>query len=238
MRRHFRMFQKSLAIRGPLNTLIHVIRWPLVILRERASIRERDAIQTRFDQQHGTDTAGFIPLSSFEIDSPAWVHGVRYAPTSLQRFKESVASLGLSQAQLSGYSFVDVGSGKGATLLYAIDLGFRAVYGVELVEELHRVAAKNLEMHDANKKAISVCADATAFDMPAPPLVVFANYPFSSKEMMGRVIQNIARAGIGPKYLIADQFPYDVAALPGTRLNLISHRKDKNDRSNYSFEVL
>ena len=156
-------------------------------------------------------------------------------PRTIQQFTGFV---GIAPKQFNEFSFVDVGSGKGATLLYAADLGFKAVFGVELVEELHRVATKNLELHDATKRAQSVCADATTFEMPQPPLIVFANYPFSSKEMMGKVIQNIAHSGQGPKYLIADQFPYDVPALPDIRVRLISHRKDKNDRSSYTMEVL
>jgi SAM-dependent methyltransferase len=238
MRRQLRMFQKSLATRGPIDTVLHAIRWPLIILRERASVQERDAIQSRFDEQHGTDTAGFIPLSAFSIDSPAWVHGVRYAPTSLERFNESLAAIGLTPEMVKDFSFVDVGSGKGATLLYAADLGFKAIFGVELVEELHRVASRNLELQGVTDRAQSVCADATTFKMPPPPLVVFANYPFSSQEMMAKVVQNISDAGQGPKYLIADQFPYDVSALPGAPLRLINHRKDKNNRSNYLLQVL
>lgn len=236
--RQFRMLRKSLAIRGLLNTILYAVRWPLIIRKEQKDMLERQTIQAQFDEHHGTDTAGFIPLSSFKIRSPVWVHGVRYAPTSPQRFEASLMSLGLDRTSFNQFTFVDVGSGKGATLLYAAELGFKLVYGVELVEELHQIAERNLSLYDASERAKSVCADATIFQMPSPPLIVFANYPFSSKDLMDKVLQNIANAGEGPKYLIANQFPYDIATLPSARLRLISCRKDKADRSDYALEVL
>jgi hypothetical protein len=238
LRRPYRMLRKSLATRGALNTMLYAISWPLIIRKERKSLSERQVVQAKFDEQYGTDTSGFIPLSAFTISSPSWIHGVRYAPTSPQRFEASLMSLGLDRERFKEFTFVDVGSGKGATLLYAADLDFKAIYGVELVEDLHRIAEKNLALYKKAHIARSVCADASTFQMPSPPLIVFANYPFSSQELMDNVLRNISDSGEGPKYLVANQFPYDIALLPSARLRLISCRKDDRDRGDYAFEVL
>jgi hypothetical protein len=232
------MIAKSLAKRGVLHTVFYAAQWPLIIYRERQSLLERNAIQSQFDGLHGTDTAGIIPLSSFVIEDPAWAHGVRYAPTSPRGFDESLSLLGLNSKSYNEFAFVDVGSGKGATLLYASDLGFKAVYGIELVKELHDIAAKNLELYPpARDIGKSVCANAANFEMPAPPLLAFANYPISSKELMAAVVQNIANSGEGPKYLVADNFPYDPATLPGARLRLIKSVRASTGNNNYAFEV-
>jgi SAM-dependent methyltransferase len=233
------MIAKSLAKRGVLNTVLYATQWPLIIYRERQSLLERNAIQSQFDRLHGTDTAGIIPLSSFVIEDPAWPHGVRYAPTSPQGFEASLSLLGLNSKSYNDFTFVDVGSGKGATLLYASHLGFKAVYGIELVKELHDIAARNLSLYlPDGDRGKSICANAANFQMPAPPLLVFANYPFSSKELMAAVVQNIANSGKGPKYLVADNFPYDPATLPCARLRLIRGVRASTGNNNYAFEVL
>ncbi|MET4391706.1 hypothetical protein ABIB73_007498 [Bradyrhizobium sp. F1.4.3] len=235
----FRIIEKSIAKRGLLPTLVYAARWPLIVYGERQSLLERNAIQSQFDEKYGTDTAGIIALSSFSVENPVWVHGVRYAPTSQQGFGRSLSMLKLDSERYNEFVFVDIGSGKGATLLYASDLGFRAAYGVELVEELHDIAARNISLYPpARDVGRSICASATDFKMPEPPLVVFANFPFSSKELMNDVVQNIATSGVGPKYLVADNFPYDPATLPGARLRLIGSARASTGNYNYAFEVL
>lgn len=234
-----RMIEKSIAKRGLLPTLVYAVRWPLVVYGERQSLLKRNTIQSQFDERHGTDTAGIIPLSSFSVQNPVWVHGVRYAPTSQEGFERSLSMLKFGRERYKEFAFVDVGSGKGATLLYASDLGFKAVYGVELVKELHDIAARNISLYPtARAVGRSICASATDFRMPEPPLVVFANYPFSSKELMEDVVRNISASGEGRKYLVADNFPYDPAALPSGRLRLIESLQTSTGNHNYAFEVL
>lgn len=234
-----RMIRKSVAKRGVATTLIYAARWPLVVYAERQRLLARNALQVQFDEKHGTDTAGVIPLSTFFVQDPVWVHGVRYAPTSQEGFYRSLSALKLDGEMYGEFALVDIGSGKGATLLYASALGFRAVYGVELVRELHEIAVKNMSLYPpARLIAQSVRASASDFRMPDPPLIVFANYPFSSEELMDRVIRNIAESGPGPKYLLADNFPYDPAKLPSAKLRLIGRLRAETGNSNYAFEVL
>lgn len=234
-----RMIKKSIAMRGPLSTIVYAARWPLVAYGERQRLLKRNELQSQFDEQYGTDTAGIIPLSTFSIQDPVWVHGVRYAPTSQEGFHRSLSMLQLDRQRYKEFVLVDVGSGKGATLLYAAALGFKAVYGVELVKELHEISIKNMSVFPAAREiGQSICASAADFRMPEPPLIVFANYPFSSKDLMDQVVRNIAASGSGPKYLVADNFPYDPAKLPSARLRLIGSSRAETGNSNYAFEVL
>ena len=239
MVRQYRMIQKSLAMRGIAGTVSYAVKWPLVVYNERRSLVERNAIQTDFDRRHGTDTGGIIALSSFTIANPNWVHGVRYAPTSPQGFRQSLALLDLNSDSYKDFTFIDIGAGKGATLLYAADLGFKAVVGVEFVEELHEIAVRNLAAYpSARDIGKSVCIDALQYPMPDSPLVVFMNYPFSSLELMDGVVDQIRNCANGPKYLITLNFPYDPATLPGGRLRLINSARVSAHRNHYAFEVL
>jgi SAM-dependent methyltransferase len=235
---YYRMIKKSLAMRGIGQTIVYAAKWPQVIYDEHRSLRERNATQSRFDSRHGTDTGGIIPLSSFSIDNPNWIHGVRYAPTSPQGFADSLSLLNLSSDSYKDLTFIDIGAGKGATLLYAADLGFKQVIGIEFVEELHKIAEKNLSVYpSAQNIGKSVCADASLYEMPDSPLVAFFNYPFSSQQLMDKVISNISKSRKGPKYLVTLNYPYDPAKLPSSNLRLINV-VSRSERSNYAFEVL
>ena len=45
------------------------------------------------------------------------------------------------------FTFVDLGSGKGRTLLMASDYPFRRIIGVELLPSLHQIAQENLRQY-------------------------------------------------------------------------------------------
>jgi len=64
-----------------------------------------------------------------------------YQPTEPGPFAEMIASLPMD---LGEFTFVDVGSGKGRTLLMASEYPFRRIVGVELLPALHQIAQENL----------------------------------------------------------------------------------------------
>ena len=65
------------------------------------------------------------------------------------------------------FTFIDIGSGKGRTLLMASDYPFRRIIGVELLPELHRIAQENVRKYkNENQKSfaiVSQCVDAREF---------------------------------------------------------------------------
>ena len=92
------------------------------------------------------------------------------------------------------FTFVDLGSGKGRTLLMASDYSFRRIIGVELLPSLHQIAEENLSKYKSDSQKCfvleSICADATAFSLPDGPLVLYLFNPFPESGMR-RVIANL-----------------------------------------------
>jgi SAM-dependent methyltransferase len=101
-----------------------------------------------------------------------------YQPTDAALFQEMMASLPID---FSEFTFVDLGSGKGRTLLMASEYPLRKIVGVEILPELHRAAEENIANYQSTTQQCtqveSVCADACAFDLPEGPLVVYLFNP-------------------------------------------------------------
>ena len=85
------------------------------------------------------------------------------------------------------FTFVDLGSGKGRTLLMASDYPFRRIVGVELLPSLHQIAQQNLLQYQSESQKCfgleTICADATAFLFPDDPLVIYLFNPFPESGM-------------------------------------------------------
>ncbi len=95
------------------------------------------------------------------------------------------------------FTFVDLGSGKGRTLLMASDYPFRRIIGVELLPSLHQIAVENLRQYKSEAQKCfaleSICADATAFPLPDDPLVIFLFNPFPESGMR-QVVANLEQS--------------------------------------------
>jgi SAM-dependent methyltransferase len=95
------------------------------------------------------------------------------------------------------FTFVDLGSGKGRTLLMASDYPFRRIVGVELLPSLHQIAQQNLRQYKSESQKCfaleSICGDATAFPFPDDPLVIYLFNPFPESGMR-QVVANLERS--------------------------------------------
>lgn len=84
---------------------------------------------------------------------------------------------------LTDFTFIDLGSGKGRTLLMASDYPFRHIMGVEFLPALHQIAEENIHRYRSDSQKCfaieSVCSDATAFAFPPEPLIVYLFNPFA-----------------------------------------------------------
>ena len=129
-----------------------------------------------FDWDNRVDTTS--ANVSRRADLLAVLTGHRYQPSDPATFHESIRSLGIDYGQ---FEFVDLGSGKGRTLLMASEYPFRRIVGVEAVAALHRVALENLRrFKSATQKCFeldSLCGDARDFQFPPAPLVLFLFNP-------------------------------------------------------------
>ena len=92
------------------------------------------------------------------------------------------------------FIFLDLGSGKGRTLLMASDYPFREIIGVELLPSLHRAAQENLAAYKSERQRCfilqSICADASAFEFPSLPMVLYLFNPLPEHALM-KTLQNL-----------------------------------------------
>jgi SAM-dependent methyltransferase len=107
-----------------------------------------------------------------------------YQPTDPALFREMMASLPID---FSEFTFVDLGSGKGRTLLMASEYRFRRIVGVEILPELHRAAEENIRAYKSAtqqcRQIESVCADASEFSLPNEPLVLYLFNPLPAASL-------------------------------------------------------
>jgi hypothetical protein len=123
-----------------------------------------------------------------------------YQPTEPAAFHEMLDAVqqtsnrGQTTLNFRDFAFIDLGSGKGRTLLMASDYPFRRIIGVELLPSLHQIAQENLRQYKSESQRCfaleSICGDATDFPLPGEPLVVFLFNPFGESGMR-RVVMNL-----------------------------------------------
>jgi Histone methylation protein DOT1 len=121
-----------------------------------------------------------------------------YQPTEPDLFREMIETLAIDYRQ---YTFVDIGSGKGRTLLMASEYPFKRVIGVELLPELHRVATENIMKllceRSTGVPLESICGDAVEFVLPEDPLVLYLFNPLPEtglEQLMANVESSIRRS--------------------------------------------
>ena len=122
-----------------------------------------------------------------------------YQPTESALFHEMLDALRQqSHSDFHDFVFIDLGSGKGRTLLMASDYSFRRIVGVELLPALHRAAQENLSKYRSESQKCfaveSVCGDATEFSFPAEPMAIFLFNPFPEsglRRMIGNLEQSL-----------------------------------------------
>lgn len=130
-----------------------------------------------FDRRLGVNTRGYSDL--------------RYEPTPAEVFSEMIGRIPFDPRE---FVFVDFGSGKGKVLMLAAQYPFRSVLGVELWEDLHRIALENLDSFrkrpDCAAEVTSVRMDAAEFPLPEQPLVLYFFNPFP-EAVLARVLANL-----------------------------------------------
>jgi len=122
-----------------------------------------------------------------------------YQPTEPAAFHEMMQTLrNIALLDFSEVVFMDLGSGKGRTLMMASDYPFQRIIGVELLPALNQVAQENLARYQNNSQKCfaieSVCADASSFPLPAAPLVLYMFNPFpelSLRRVLSHVVEDL-----------------------------------------------
>ncbi len=139
---------------------------------------------TRFDRRRGLDTAGIGEA----IIVGDWGY---YQPSPPRRFEDLIRAIDVDP---SGFTFFDMGCGKGRTLVLAAELGFDRVVGVEYDDGLADVARRNTAgIHPAHGPVEVTVLDAGEYEFPDEPSVVYFYNPFFG-ETMKRVLENLRRS--------------------------------------------
>ena len=153
--------------------------------------RRRRYGDVEYDWENRVDT------TSATVDWRARLLGVFHSPyqaTEPALFQEMMAAL---RVDFDEFIFIDLGSGKGRTLLMASDYPFRKIVGVELLPELNQIAQENLRKYSsAGQKCRvleSICGDVCEFQFPAEPIVLYLFNPVSESGLAG-VIGNLERS--------------------------------------------
>jgi len=115
-----------------------------------------------------------------------------YQPTEPELFHQMLLSLHIN---LADFTFIDLGSGKGRTLMMASTYPFRRIFGLELLPELNRIALENLRKYKSPSQKCfcleAACGDAQTFEFPAEPTVLYLFNPLPYAGL-ARVIANLA----------------------------------------------
>jgi len=140
---------------------------------ERATHRRTAA----FDAQHGTRTFARLDVKVSDDPNDSTVWG--YAAVNRDFFREMLQSI---DEPLAPYSFIDIGAGMGAAVLYASEFDFHKVGGIELDQELLAIARRNVDAYNQSTgRSVApewVGGDFFKWDIPREPQLFFMNNPF------------------------------------------------------------
>ncbi|MGH7054543.1 MAG: class I SAM-dependent methyltransferase [Stellaceae bacterium] len=159
--------------------------------------RARDAEPSSFDALPGIETSGIREVGSLDIESANARHAFRYQPSTEGLVRRAIATLAIDPP---GFSFIDFGSGKGRVLLVAADYPFKQVIGIELSQEMHEIALRNIACLPAhlNKAGLisCVCGNAAEFMLPESDLIGYFYNPFGPA-VLGPIAEAAALVDIG-----------------------------------------
>jgi SAM-dependent methyltransferase len=151
-------------------------------------------LNIRYDWKHHVNTVSSATLSRSAITSDNIVQGFAYAPTSrkvIRTIRKHLAD------DLSDYTFVDFGCGKGKVLLLASNYNFKKIIGVEYSSYLSEIAKDNINSYVNSKQECHniqcLHVDAIDFAIPEGPCVLYFFAPFSN-EILSTIMNNVETA--------------------------------------------
>ena len=136
-----------------------------------------------FDRQHGTDTTRIVQTKDRSGRMVHW-----YETTSATAIAAAIDAIGIDA---STATFIDLGCGKGKPLLIAAEKPFRRVIGVDVDPSCLAIAKRNLEICGLSARVELVAADATQFELPPGPLLIYLYNPFPG-HVLRIVLQRLA----------------------------------------------
>jgi hypothetical protein len=136
-------------------------------------------VRDDFDATHDVDTKTFSLIDS-QMPPAALAEATRYEPANVNVLHHLFGSVPFRHED---YHLVDVGCGKGRTLMVGAEYPFKAITGIELSPVAARIAQNNLtrntRRHEAKCANVNVrCENAVDFTVPPGNLFVTLYNPF------------------------------------------------------------
>ncbi len=179
-----------------------------------------------FDRTHSISTSGDVLLSAAGIAPEAAGDSEYYMPARPRHIRRALRAMPVRD--VSDFTYIDLGCGKGRSLFVAAELPFSKVVGVELSAILYRQSCMNIRsFQSAVKRGCkgieTVHRNAQDFIFPEGNLVLYLFNPFGAATM-GRVLENLDSArNKHPRHVVVillwPKCGDQVAALKGMRLH-------------------
>lgn len=148
----------------------------------------------QFDRKYGVDTADIIHPSALGIASGDAEQSNVYGPCIPEVLAGALSNLSI---RFQEYVFVDVGSGKGVAVLSASLFPFKRIVGIEWSERVARIARENARKFTHPQQACRsielLDGDATAYELPHKPLVIFLYNSFK-EPLVRRFVDNLRQS--------------------------------------------
>jgi SAM-dependent methyltransferase len=139
----------------------------------------------------GVETDGVEPLWVLDVESENIVHAVRYQPADPNQVSRDLEAL---QIKFEDFDFIDLGAGKGRSLIVAAGYPFRRVIGVEFSRRLQEIASANIARLPPERircgEIACVYGDAADHEFLGRNTVLFLYNPFGDF-VMKNVIRNL-----------------------------------------------
>ena len=183
MQRVARMYHRAVHVHG--------VRGLAQIARRMWVRRDIDT----FDREHGVVTLGGDAGADLQLADPSHaIFGSRSQPSTARGVHAILTAQPLDYPNLT---FIDVGCGKGRVVLLASLYPFRRVIGVEYGRNLVEAAQANLVRwaHPEQRcRDLSVVwADATIYEFPNEPLLIYLFNPFE-RPVMDRFVAHLEQS--------------------------------------------
>jgi SAM-dependent methyltransferase len=190
------LWRDAAAREGSIAATRHLLAALFEFVRDSTPARRRQRYgDAEYDWEHRVNTTS---AAVGWRDRLLGVFHSPYQPTESVLFHEMIAALSARNGfDFSESTFLDLGSGKGRTLLMASDYFFRRIVGVELLPALNDVAQDNIGKYRSESQKCfaieSICGDATEFGFPVEPTILFLFHPFAESGLR-RVRANLERS--------------------------------------------
>jgi len=172
----FNKVRRSLKGRGIINSILLITRRYLQRLKFR-----------KFDF--------FELVETHEMDGPEEVklHATKYEASKPMFFKKMFFNLNWPYQDST---FIDFGCGKGLSLVFASEMGFKKMIGVEFAPVLAKTAVENMKKYSAKKGGVNfeiINIDAGKYEIPSDADCFYFFNPFDAI-ILDQVMQNINKS--------------------------------------------